>query len=53
MLHVPTCRVTYSLSPGELYLGGELDFEQQQVYVVGVQAEDYDLDVDRTNHKWR
>ncbi|XP_045079153.1 cadherin-related family member 4-like [Coregonus clupeaformis] len=38
---------------GELYLGGELDFEEQQVYVVRAQAEDYDQDVDRTNRKRR
>ncbi|CAB1353807.1 unnamed protein product, partial [Coregonus sp. 'balchen'] len=38
---------------GELYLGGELDFEEQQVYVVRAQAEDYEQDVDRTNRKRR
>ncbi|XP_036806262.1 cadherin-related family member 4 isoform X2 [Oncorhynchus mykiss] len=38
---------------GDLYLGGELDFEEQQVYVVGVQAEDYEQDMDRTNRKRR
>ncbi|XP_029631264.1 cadherin-related family member 4 isoform X1 [Salmo trutta] len=50
---ITTGDAMFTIDPegGELYLGGELDFEEQQVYVVGVQAEDYDQDMDRTNRK--